>query len=64
MACVKKIKFSAKNKTFDMTIFVFLYRPQNILVFGKTLQTRLDCEDVNAKFLVNFFLIFRNIFFG
>jgi hypothetical protein len=55
VACAKKIKFDAKNKAFHMTIFVFLYKSQNVSVFGKTLQTRLDCEYVNAKILVNFF---------
>jgi hypothetical protein len=49
VACVKKINFGAKNKAFHMTIFVFLHRSQNVSVFGKTLQTRLDCEYVNAK---------------
>jgi hypothetical protein len=58
VACVKKIKFGAKNKTFHIIIFVFLQRPQNISVFSKTLQTYLDCEYVNAKKLVNFFLTF------
>jgi hypothetical protein len=54
--CVKKIKFDAKNKAFHISIFVFLHRPQNISIFGETLQTRLDCEYVNEKKLVNFFL--------
>jgi hypothetical protein len=35
--CVKKIKFGAKNKTFYMTIFFCLFRPQNVSVFGETL---------------------------
>jgi hypothetical protein len=45
----------AKNKAFHMIIFVILHRQQNILVFGKTLQTRLYCEYVNVKILVKFF---------
>jgi hypothetical protein len=62
VACVKKIKFGAKHKAFHMPIFDFLHRPQNVSVFGETLQTRLDCEYVNANFLSNF-LTFRNMFF-
>jgi hypothetical protein len=58
VACVKKIKFGAKNKTFHITIFIFLHRPQNVSIFGKTLQTRLDYEYKNAKNLINFILMF------
>jgi hypothetical protein len=63
VACVKKIKFGAKNKVFHMTIFVFSHRPQNVSVFGGTLQSCLDDEYVNAKILVNF-LTFQSMFFG
>jgi hypothetical protein len=45
-----------------MIIFVFFRRPQNTSVFGKTLQTRLDCEYVNAKKIVNFFKYFEICF--
>jgi hypothetical protein len=48
VACVRTIKFSAKSKAFYMTIFVFLYRPQNVSV-------KRAYEYVNAKKLVNFF---------
>jgi hypothetical protein len=58
----KKIKFGTKNKAFHTTIFIFLHRPQNVLVFGETLQTCLDCEFVNAKILVNFFDIPKYVF--
>jgi hypothetical protein len=62
MACVKKTKFGAKNKTFDMTIFVFLHRAQKVSIVGETLQTHLDCEYVNAKFSVIFFYHFKICF--
>jgi hypothetical protein len=52
---VKKTKFSAKNKAFDMTNFVFLHRPQKVSVYDETLQTHLDCAYVNAEFFVIFF---------
>jgi hypothetical protein len=61
VACVKNIKVDAKNKAFHLTILVFLHRPQNVSIFGETLQTRLDCEYVNAKFLVNFFDISKYV---
>jgi hypothetical protein len=59
--CKKKI--DAKSKTFHMIIFVFLHIPQNVSVFGETLQTRLDCEYINAKLLVDFYLTIQNNFF-
>jgi hypothetical protein len=55
VACVKTIKFSAKNKVFYMTIFVFLYRPQNVSV-------KRAYEYVNAKKL-EFFLNISKYFF-
>jgi hypothetical protein len=44
-----------------MIFFSFLYIPQNVSVFGETLQTHLDCEYVNANFLVCFLNISKYV---
>jgi hypothetical protein len=55
VTCVKNIKFGAKNKAFDMIIFIFLHGSQKVSVFGETLQIDLDCGYVNTIFSVIFF---------
>jgi hypothetical protein len=62
VTCIKKIKFDAKYKTFPMIIFIFLHRPQNVSVFNEILQTRSDCEYVNAIFWLNSFNISKYVF--
>jgi hypothetical protein len=59
---LKKKKFDAKNMTIHGTFFVFLHRPHKMFFYLENLCTNIECPDVYAKFIFDFF-IFQNLFF-
>jgi hypothetical protein len=52
---VKKINSGAKIDVVRDFFFVFLHRTQKMLVFRKTCHMHIECRDVRAKFLFEFF---------